>query len=147
MGEGIERHPPFRADGHQIKVVHFDPYRPVHVRVYADTAARSSDRPAVLQLAHQQKLGRPARVGMDRAGRSTQIRPYRRHTAACSYRPSTAHFSISTVVPLNTSPKSVVAPVRPDHFGRFHVTSKMLKRQMFGRAGFELLRKRVLLYT
>jgi len=28
---------------------------------------------------------------------------------------------------------------------RFHVTFKMLKRQMYGRAGLDLLRKRVLL--
>jgi hypothetical protein len=28
---------------------------------------------------------------------------------------------------------------------RFHVTSKLIKRQMFGRAGLPLLRKRVLL--
>lgn len=28
---------------------------------------------------------------------------------------------------------------------RFHVTFKMLKRQMYGRAGFDLLRKRILL--
>ncbi len=28
---------------------------------------------------------------------------------------------------------------------RFHVTVKMLKRQMYGRAKFDLLRKRVLL--
>jgi hypothetical protein len=28
---------------------------------------------------------------------------------------------------------------------RFHVTVKMIKRQMFGRAGLPLLRKRVLL--
>ena len=28
---------------------------------------------------------------------------------------------------------------------RFHVTFKMIKRQMFGRANFDLLRKRVLL--
>jgi hypothetical protein len=48
-------------------------------------------------------------------------------------------------VALKRSPKSVVAPGRHDHPGRFHVTFKMLKRQMFGRAGFALLRKRVLL--
>jgi transposase len=29
--------------------------------------------------------------------------------------------------------------------GRFHVTFEMIKRQMFGRAGLPLLRKRVLL--
>ncbi|EFC79348.1 hypothetical protein FrEUN1fDRAFT_7529 [Parafrankia sp. EUN1f] len=28
---------------------------------------------------------------------------------------------------------------------RFHVTFKMIKRQMYGRANFDLLRKRVLL--
>jgi transposase len=32
--------------------------------------------------------------------------------------------------------------ITPD---RFHVTFKMIKRQMYGRAGFDLLRKRVLL--
>lgn len=30
---------------------------------------------------------------------------------------------------------------------RFHVTSKMLKRQMFGRANFDLLRTRILSYN
>ncbi|MFD9565318.1 hypothetical protein [Streptomyces sp. NPDC059994] len=54
-------------------------------------------------------------------------------------------FSVSTVVPLKPPPKSVVAPERRDHPGRFHVTFKMIKRQMFGRAGFALLHKRVLL--
>jgi hypothetical protein len=39
----------------------------------------------------------------------------------------------------------VVAPREHHHPGRFHVTFKMLKRQMFGRAGFELLRHRILL--
>jgi hypothetical protein len=33
----------------------------------------------------------------------------------------------------------------PGELGRFHVTFKMLKRQMFGRAGFVLLRHRILL--
>lgn len=48
-------------------------------------------------------------------------------------------------MPLKPSPKAVVAPESHDHPGRFHVTFKMLKRQMFGRAGFRLLRKRDLL--
>jgi len=33
------------------------------------------------------------------------------------------------------------------HPARFHVTFKMLKRQMYGRATFSLLRKRALLTT
>jgi hypothetical protein len=32
------------------------------------------------------------------------------------------------------------------HPARFHVTFKYLKRQMFGRANFDLLRKRVLVW-
>jgi hypothetical protein len=67
------------------------------------------------------------------------------HTAACSCRPITGHFSLSTTVPLKPSPKSVVAPRDHDHPARFHVTFKMLKRQMYGRAGLALLRKRVIL--
>jgi hypothetical protein len=48
-------------------------------------------------------------------------------------------------VPLKPSPKSVVAPSDHDHPGRFHVTFKMLKRQMYGRASPDLLRRRILL--
>jgi hypothetical protein len=66
------------------------------------------------------------------------------HVAACSCRPITGHFSLSTTVPLKPSPKSVVAPREHHHPGRFHVTFKMIKRQMYGRAGFDLLRKRVI---
>ncbi|GAA3084615.1 hypothetical protein GCM10020000_83750 [Streptomyces olivoverticillatus] len=58
---------------------------------------------------------------------------------------STGHFSVSTVVPLNTSPKSMVAPERHDHPGRFHVTFKLIKRQTYGRARHPLLRQRILL--
>jgi hypothetical protein len=86
--------------------------------------------------------GRGGSVQRELQGRSVQIVC---QVAACSCLPSSGHFSISTVVPLNTCPKFVVAPERHDHPGRFHVTFKMLKRQMFGRAGFALLRKRVLL--
>jgi hypothetical protein len=57
----------------------------------------------------------------------------------------TGHFSLSTTVPLKSSPNSVVAPREHHHPGEFHVTFKMIKRQMFGRAGLPLLRKRVLL--
>jgi hypothetical protein len=67
------------------------------------------------------------------------------HVAACSCRPNTGHFALSTTVPLKPSPKSVVAPREHHHPGRFHVTFKMLKRQMYGRAGPDLLRRRVLL--
>jgi len=67
------------------------------------------------------------------------------HIAACSCRPNTGHFSLSITVPLKPSPKSVVAPREHHHPGGFHVTFKMVKRQMFGRAGLPLLRKRVLL--
>jgi hypothetical protein len=67
------------------------------------------------------------------------------HTAACSCRLITGHFSLTTTVPLKPSPKSVVAPREHNHPGRFHVTVKMIKRQMYGRAGLPLLRKRVLL--
>jgi len=49
-------------------------------------------------------------------------------------------------VPPKPSPKSVVAPGEHHHPGRFHVTFKMIKRQMYGRAGFDLLRKRVILH-
>jgi hypothetical protein len=65
--------------------------------------------------------------------------------AACSCR--TGHLFVSTVVPLNTSPKSVVAPERHDHSGRFHVTFKFLKRAGYGRAKLDLLRTRILLKT
>jgi hypothetical protein len=65
--------------------------------------------------------------------------------AACSCRPNTGHFSLSTTVPLKSSPKSVVAPREHHHPGRFHVSFKLLKRQMYGRATFPLLRKRILL--
>jgi len=64
---------------------------------------------------------------------------------AISRRPNTGHFSLSTTVPLKPSPKSVAAPREHHHLGRFHVTFKMLKRQMYGRARPDLLRKRVLL--
>ena len=56
------------------------------------------------------------------------------HVAACSCRPNTGHFSLSTTVPLKPSPKSVVAPREHHHPGGFHVTFKMIKRQMYGRA-------------
>ena len=59
--------------------------------------------------------------------------------------PITGHFSLSTTVPPKPVLKSVVAPREYHHPGRFHVTFKMLKRQMYGRARFDLLRKRVLL--
>ena len=35
-------------------------------------------------------------------------------------------------------------PTEPSALG-FHVTNKMIKRQMYGRAGFALLRHRILL--
>ena len=43
------------------------------------------------------------------------------------------------------SPKSLVAPKGHHHPGRFHVTFKMLKRQLYGRGGPDLLRRRALL--
>jgi hypothetical protein len=48
-------------------------------------------------------------------------------------------------VALKPSPKFVVTPGSHNHPAGFHVTVKMLKRQMFGRAALPLLRKRVLL--
>jgi hypothetical protein len=48
-------------------------------------------------------------------------------------------------VPPKPSPKSVVAPREHHHPGRFHVTFKMIKRKMHGRANPDLLRRRVLL--
>lgn len=57
------------------------------------------------------------------------------------------HFSSSTTVPPKPSPKSrrqdrgdMITPT-----ARFHVTSKLIKRQMYGRVGFHLLRHRILL--
>jgi hypothetical protein len=43
------------------------------------------------------------------------------------------------------APKSVAVLREHHHLGRFHVTVKMLKRQMYGHARPDLLRKRVLL--
>ena len=80
--------------------------------------------------------------------RAGGARPRSHHTcsqpAARSWRPSTGHFSFSPTAPLKPSPKFVATPGRHDHPGRFHVTFKMLKHQMYGPAGFQLLRKRVL---
>lgn len=62
-------------------------------------------------------------------------------------RPSTGHLFSSVTVPLISSPQFRGQPEENMivRVVRFHRRIKTLKRQVYGRAGFDLLHKRILL--
>jgi len=147
-----EGHGSFTRLFHEVKALGYDGSHSV-VRNYLDkvrtktaTWARFAATGSKPSLSHNSRYSVSPRayasIVLGARPRSVQICS---HVAACSCRPITGHFSLSATVPLKPAPKSVVAPGEHHHPGRFHVTFKMIKRQMFGRASLPLLRKRVLL--
>ncbi|MGP3974415.1 hypothetical protein ACTWQF_10485 [Streptomyces sp. 8N114] len=74
--------------------------------VDGDIGAVRGDRVDALPLAHQQVLGQSPAVGIDRRGSLPRSVQTVSQDAACSCRPSTGHFSVSTVVRSSHLPSS-----------------------------------------